>query len=53
MSSDKLKGKKERRIEREGQGKEMACEAVLEFLSGKVENQAKQKQKDNDLEKFQ
>ena len=31
----------------------MACEAVLEFLSGKVENQAKQKQKDNDLEKFQ
>ena len=31
----------------------MACEVVLEFLSGKVENQAKQKQKDNDLEKLQ
>ena len=31
----------------------MACEVVLEFLSGKVENQAKQKQKANDLENFQ
>lgn len=31
----------------------MACEVVLEFLSGKVENQDKQKQKANDLENFQ